>query len=154
MINGLMKNNKKIIKHMKKHISLLVLVFAAAMTISSCSTEKSVIRDLRSLNSDLQSNGDKYTTSEWKEFAGKYKKVLEKTQKCDFNNEQREEVAELHTQIATGMAQKASASFLDKGITWGSAITSVLKNLTKSLGSSVQEILEFLQNLDFDDDEE
>ncbi len=138
---------------MKRHLSLLALVLCLGLAFSSCSTEKSVIKDLNSLNDDLQANGDNYTISDWKDFAQDYKKVLEKSQKCDFSSEQRKEVTELNTQITTGMAKKATKSVVKTGLTWAGVFKSIAKGFSESFGESIQDIIKAIEDFGSQDDD-
>lgn len=134
---------------MKKVLFISSVLLFFSFLLSSCNTEKQVIRDLNKLDIELQQHGASYSTKDWKHFGKQYRKVLKKQQKCIFTNKELAEVTALNTRIAKNAVVSGSKRGLGR-------LSSVLSGLLRGLDANKldsKELKELLRMLEWFEDE-
>ena len=87
---------------MKKFLFLLVV---AALTLSSCSTNRRALHQMRNLTETIEARGDRYESEDWEQAYEKYKKIDDKIDNSKLTQEQAKEYGELKGRAVAAFAK-------------------------------------------------
>lgn len=84
------------------------LFFVALMSVallSSCSTERRALHQMRNLTETIETRGDRYEKEDWEKAYEKYKKIDEKIDNSKLTQEQAKEYGELKGRAVAAFAK-------------------------------------------------
>lgn len=74
---------------------LFILLAMATLLLSSCSTERRALGQMRTLTERIEARGDRYTKEDWEEALQKYKAIDAKMDETKLTAQQSKEYGEL-----------------------------------------------------------
>lgn len=89
----------------------MLLLLAAVLT--SCSTERRALSQMRGLTYDIETKGQYYTNEDWKEAYEEYKRIDDKMDVKKLNDEQQKEYGELQARCLTSFAKCKVETVID-----------------------------------------
>lgn len=81
-------------------IKSLLLIAAACLTLSACTTKEGTMDDLRKLQTEVTTNSDNFTLDQWKSFLADYAKADSLLNTFELTPEEREEVEKIKKQCS------------------------------------------------------
>lgn len=98
-----------------KNFFLIFIALVSFLSLSSCNTPQSAIRDLESLLNKVEKNYDRYTPEDWNKIEASYSEIDEKLKTHEYNAEERKQIGLLKGKYM-GYRTKRGIMELGKGL--------------------------------------
>lgn len=102
---------------------LFILLAISALLLSSCSTERRALHQMRNLTETIEARGDYYETEDWERAYDRYQKIDAKIDKSKLTPEQAKEYGELKGRAVAKFAKSkvenvvnGVAKYINQGI--------------------------------------
>lgn len=82
-----------------------MMIMMLAMMLTSCSTERRALGQMRTLTHNIETKGDTYTMQDWKDAYEDYREIDARMDVKKLNNEQQKEYGELQARCITSFAR-------------------------------------------------
>lgn len=93
---------------------LFILLAFSTLLLSSCSTERRALGQMRTLTERIEAHGDRYTMEDWENALEKYKSIDEKMDETKLTPQQSKEYGELKGRCVAKFAK----SKVQKVVNW------------------------------------
>lgn len=120
----------------------LLICMAALILATSCASKQKPVRQLQSIETELETKADDYSTSQWEELIDRYEQTLEDIAQYDYTNEELQQIGEIQGRCAALLLQKS----LQKGSKMLSNYAQHAAGLLKGFTDEFN-----LDNVDFED---
>jgi len=112
-------------------VKVFLALICVVSALSSCSTKTSAIKDLSSLQQEIEVNGQSYTINDWKKAKDKYEKINESIikHKDEYTAEEYEEIGVLQGKCIASFAKSVTGSLMNKITNAASAVKGILEGL-------------------------
>ena len=115
---------------------LLFLLFAAVMTLSSCTSGKyAAVNSLRSLADEIGNNYTYYDAQDWAKAKVKYENINDKISRYEYNSEEKSEIGQLQGTCMGYFAKGTVNSVVDKVTGVVNQAVGIVKGVKEAFGS-------------------
>ncbi len=90
-----------------------MLLVVSSLVLSSCSTERRALHQMRNLTEKIEARGDYYEKEDWERAYERYKKIDEKIDKSKLTQEQAKEYGELKGRAVAKFAKSKVESVVN-----------------------------------------
>ena len=114
---------------------LLFILFAAAMTLTSCTSPRyTAVNNLRNLSDDLAHNYSYYDAQDWAKAKAKYERINDKIGQYRYTPEERAEIGELQGTCMGYFAKGAVEGVVDRVTGVINQATGIVKGVKDAFG--------------------
>lgn len=92
---------------------VFILLAVSTMILSSCSTERRALHQMRNLTETIEARGDYYESEDWERAYDRYKKIDEKIDQSKLTQEQAKEYGELKGRAVAKFAKSKVEKVVD-----------------------------------------
>lgn len=118
---------------MKTTIKNLCLLLMLLVMMTSCSTERRALSQMRTLTHDIETKGQTYDRQDWQDAYAEYKTINDKMDVQKLNREQQREYGELQARCVAGFAKCQVENVVDQVKAWINQGSGFVKGLMDAI---------------------